>query len=321
MKPLDWLILLCLGITFGASFSMNHLLLTDFGPLTISTLRVGIAACGCWFYLAVSGTAASIPAGSVTKVLMLGIFQFSLPFAVLPISQVHITSSVAGIANAMTPVAVVGLSLLVGGGEKLNIAKFLGIFCGVFGTSALVWDSGEHQGSDPRFVFFAVLAPVSYAIALILVKALRELRSDLVITWAATFGFLSILPVAIVVEGLPKAIRPHGIGLITVHGLCLTALPILVLYPLIGRVGAMNASLLTFIAPISAMVIGVAFLGENLSPPQLIGVAFVLIGLMSIDGRIPSRLWMAVNQYATTTRWNLWFFPKDIRNGIGKPTL
>jgi hypothetical protein len=92
MTLAHWSMLVALGTVFGASFGFNEILLSAYGPLTVSAGRVGLI-----------GT--------------FGVFQYAAPFALLPIAQQHITSSSAGIANAMTPVAV-SLSRICGPAES-----------------------------------------------------------------------------------------------------------------------------------------------------------------------------------------------------------
>lgn len=285
MTPKQWAIILVAGIAFGASFGFNQILLDALGPMSISALRIGIGALGCWLWVLARRSGNFRLPDSAGKLALLGIFQFALPFAILPFAQVHITSSVAGIANALTPVATVIVSYLLMTGERVGSHKLLGIAFGVLGTAALVSGGGVQSGSDPVFVLLAITAPFSYAVALNLAKQLRVSDPVLAITWAMTFGFVFIAPIALAFEGLPGPVGSATVVTLATLGIGLTAIPFLVLYSLMAVVGAVNVSLVTYIAPVSALLIGVVIFGDNLVVSHLLGIVFIMSGLVAIDGR------------------------------------
>lgn len=141
MKPADWIIILIAGTAFGAPFGLNELLLREIGPLTISALHIGIAALGCWAWMLTRPNAELARANSTPRLTLLGLFQFTLVFALLPYGQMHITSSVAGIANALTSFATLDLSIMLVTGECVTSAKSLGpafgAMCAVAPVSSL----------------------------------------------------------------------------------------------------------------------------------------------------------------------------------------
>lgn len=290
MKPTDWLVILIAGCAFGASFGLNELLLAELGPLTISALRVGIAAVGCWVWLLARERHALTQAVVTSRLALLGVFQFALPFALLPFAQMHITSSVAGIANALTPVATLIVSLVLVTGERVGAAKLFGLGFGALGAFVLVSGNSYETGSDPLYVLLAVLATFSYALALNIAKGLGGVSATVAITSSLTFGFAFIAPVAVLVEGVPGSISPKTIASISVLGLVLTAVPFMVLYTLMQRVGAINVSLVTFVAPVSALGIGILLFDEALTAASFGGVIFVFVGLLCVDGRLAGRL-------------------------------
>ena len=107
MTLAHWSILIALGAVFGASFGVNEILLSRYGPLTVSAGRVALGAIGCWLWVIATRRRVHLVDATLSGILVFGVFQYAAPFALLPIAQQQITSSAAGIANAMTPVAVV----------------------------------------------------------------------------------------------------------------------------------------------------------------------------------------------------------------------
>ena len=300
MKPTDSIIILVAGTAFGATFGLNEILLTELGPLSISALRVGTAAIGCWDWMLAQDRAALAQGRATPRLALLGLFQFALPFALLPFAQLHITSSVAGIANALTPVVTLVVSLVLVTGERANAAKVAGLGFGALGAIVLVSGNGHETGSDPRYVLLAVLTTFSYAFALNIARTLGRISPTVAITWALTFGFVLIAPLALLVEGVPEIPSPTTLASIMTMGLGLTAIPFMVLYALMQRIGATNVSLVTFVAPVSALAIGALLFDETVTSANLIGVFLIILGLIAVDGRL---LRDGLTSYALLSRY------------------
>lgn len=293
MPTCYWIILIALGYTFGASFAFNETLRHDFGALTISGFRVGIGALGCWIWLLLSGKQVLFPRPVLAGLFILGAFQYAIPFAVFPFAQTQIASSVAGIVGALTPVLVVVLSHVWRGGERMTMPKATGVLFGLAGVAILVSGGSDNGVSDWRFVLLAMISPLCYAVALNFVSRFKECDLVVATTWAMTGGAVLIVPFALAVEGVSAAAIPENFVSLAVFGFGLTSLPFLVLYSILPRIGATNVSLVTFVAPVSSLLIGAWILHEPTGPMQLIGVAFILAGLIVIDGRVPRALWWA----------------------------
>jgi drug/metabolite transporter (DMT)-like permease len=286
-----WIILAAIGAAFGASFAFNEVLLEVYGPLTVSALRLGLGALGCWAWVAAAGRRVRVAPGLLAGLVVLGVFQYAAPFALLPLAQQHITSSAAGIANALTPAAVVVISHLWPGGERATRNRLLGVALGVAGIAVLATRGAETGGSDPRFVVVAVGAPVCYGIALNIVRRFRALDPVTVTAWAMSGGAVAIAPVALAVEGIPA--MPGGPGVVAALatiGFGLTTATFLVMYAILPRVGATNLSLVTFVAPLSATCIGAVALHETIGVGHVAGATLLLAGLVVIDGRLLSLL-------------------------------
>ncbi|TPE52676.1 DMT family transporter [Amaricoccus solimangrovi] len=285
-----WLILVAIGAAFGVSFAFNHVLLAHYGPLTVSALRVGIGAAGCWTWVLATGRSAALPPITVAGIALFGVFQFAAPFAVLPLAQQHITSATAGIANAMTPAAVVMISHLWPGGERATLGRLAGVAFGIAGIAILATRGGAETHSDPRFVLLALGAPACYAIALNLVRRFRGLDPVVLTAWALTGGGLAIAPLALAADGLPAAPGASTLAALLAVGIGLTSVAFIAMYAILPRVGATNLSLVTFVAPISATCVGALAFGEVIGGGHLIGMGLILAGLVTIDGRLPRHL-------------------------------
>lgn len=286
MSFTHWFILIMLGAAFGSSFCFNEILLSVYGPLTVSALRVGVGALGCWAWIIASGRRANLGTVSLLGVAIFGVFQYAAPFAFLPLAQQHVTISIAGITNAMTPVAVVVISQFWPGGERVTLARLFGIGFGVCGMVILITQGGASGESRPSHILVAALAPVCYGIALNLVRRFRAIDPVVLTAYAMTGGALAILPLAFTVEGVPTIPSPGMAGALTILGIGLTTVAFLIMYSILPKVGATNLSLVTFIAPISAAMIGAMLFDETLDASHFVGMGLILSGLVAIDGRV-----------------------------------
>ena len=106
-----------------------------------------------------------------------------------------------------------------------------------------------------------------------------------------TGAALAAAPVAFIFEGAPIITRSETLWAALAIGLLPTAFNFQVMYRILPRVGATNFATTTFIAPISALIIGVTVLGETILPVQIIGMLVIFFGLFFIDGRI-RQIWL-----------------------------
>ncbi len=286
MSAKHWFLLFAIGTCFGSSFAFNEVLVADYGPLTVSAGRIGFGAMACWVWLAISGQSAVVERRYLPWIVVIGIFQFAAPFAVLPLAQEHINSSTAGVANAMTPVAVLVISHFWPGGERATKRKVVGSALGLTGIVMLTLGESLQFSDDATYVALAVLAPVCYGVALNAGRYFRDLPARVWLTWAMTFGSVTIVPIAIIVDGVPARPDVTALAAFATFGIFLTAIVFLVMYSILPKVGPMNLSLVTFFAPVSALIIGYAVMDEQLTRMDLLGTSLVLWSLIVIDGRV-----------------------------------
>lgn len=285
MSLRNWFWIVFLGFAWGASFFFNEILLREVGPVSVAALRVGSGALACWGFLLATGRSPRLSAPVLGQIAVLGLTMFALPFVIYPIGQTHITSGAAGIINAMTPIMVVILSHFWPGGEKATVLKSLGVVCGFAGIVILALPAlGE--GSRLFGILFTVLAPVCYAFALNWVRRLAGIDQRVMLTWGLTFATLFAAPVALIVEGLPASFSGQAWAAMMAIGPVLTAAAFIMFYWLLPQVGATNISTLTFIAPVSALILAAFVLGEEMLPSYFIGMAAIFAGLLLIDGRV-----------------------------------
>jgi drug/metabolite transporter (DMT)-like permease len=287
MPDRDWIIIIILGIGWGTSFFFNEVLLREMGPLTVSFARVATAALFCWAWVFLTGRQPWPDKRALPQLAIMGTAMFALPFAIYPIGQQYVASGVAGIVNAMTPVMVVIVSHFWPGGEKATFIKSLGIASGFAGIVLLTLRAVVDGDQSSLFgTLLILLAPVSYAFAMNYVRRLHAIDTTVMVAWAFSFAALLMLPISLVIEGIPPVISPVTWASIAILGGVLTGASFIVAFRILPRAGATKTSTVTFIAPISALLIGYFVLKEDLGPLHFAGMASIFLGLFLIDGRL-----------------------------------
>ncbi|MCF6344013.1 MAG: DMT family transporter [Devosiaceae bacterium] len=292
MNITNWLWIILLGIIWGFSFPFNAILLVELSPLWISALRVGIGALGCWVILFALKKTMPTDLTLLIKIIILGIITYAIPFALFPIAQIHLSSGVASIINAMTPITTVIVSHIWINGERATWSKALGVGAGFAGAAFLAIPALQSGGNSQLWAMvLAFMATIIYAASLNYTRInLPKTDPTALAAIALSGASIAAIPIALIFDGVPSVTKLETWVSLLGIGLVATAFAFQVMYRLLPKVGATNFSVTTFIAPISAIILGASLLGERLQISHFIGMAFIFFGLLLIDGRILKRL-------------------------------
>jgi len=225
---------------------------------------------------------------------LLGIIAYAIPFALFPLAQAHLASGVAAIINALTPMVTAVISHFWIGGERASRTKMAGVGIGFIGAAILVSPALSTGGSSHLWAVMACLgATLCYAISLNITRSFKHIEPTALAAIALTGAAVVSVPIAFAAEGVPVMTRPETWGAALAIGLLSTAFTFQIMYRILPRVGATNFATTTFIAPISALILGVTILRETILPIQIIGMVVIFVGLLFIDGRI-RKIWSRV---------------------------
>jgi len=287
MSLRDWALIILLGAIWGCSFVFNAVLIREIGPLWVTSLRVAIGALGCWAFLLALRKPVPRDPRLWLQLGALGIVAYAIPFALFPLAQAHLASGIAAIINALTPMVTAVISHFWIGGEKASPTKFTGVFIGFAGAAILVSPALGAGGSSQLWAIAACLgATLCYALSLNITRSFKHVEPTAFAAIALTGAAIVATPVAFLAESVPVMTRPETWGAALAIGLLSTAFTFQIMYRILPRVGATNFATTTFIAPISALIIGVSVLGETILPIQILGMLVIFFGLLFIDGRI-----------------------------------
>lgn len=287
MAPLDWLMLIGLSFLWGGAFFLNKIALAELPPLTVAFARVGIAAV---ILLAIAWMRDELrPVRTAWPTfILLGLVNSAVPFALIAWGQTHIASGLAAIINATVPLFAVLIANATTEDDKLTRERLIGLGCGLIGVIVMIGPGalrglGLHVAGELACLTAAAL----YAAGTVYARRLRSLTPNTLgagQTGAATL--LLLAPVAFLDQPWALAL-PSARGLVVLVGLgaLSTALAYLLYFRILARAGATNTTLVTFLIPVTAVLLGVMVLGERLEAHQLAGMAAIAAGLLALDGR------------------------------------
>jgi drug/metabolite transporter (DMT)-like permease len=295
MSGLQWGWLVGLSVLWGGSFFFNKIAVAELPPLTIAAARVTIAALALWAAMAATRTAAPGAPRVWGAFAVLAILNNVIPFSLILWAQARLPSGVASILNAMTPIFTVLAAHVLTSDEKLTPGRAVGVALGFGGVVALAGPAATAGLSADLLPQLACLgAALSYAFAGIYGRRFRAigLPSIAVAAGQLTMAAVLLIPLACLFETPWTLAAPSAkaAGAVVAVALASTALGYLVFFKLLASGGATNVALVTFLIPVSAILLGVGLLGERLEPRHFIGMALIGAGLAAIDGRLWRKL-------------------------------
>jgi drug/metabolite transporter (DMT)-like permease len=290
LGPRDWALLTALSLLWGGSFFFVEVALDALPPFTLVLLRVALAAAALHLFLRVSGL--GMPAGWRVWAAFfgMGLLNNAIPFTLLVWGQTQISSSLASILNATTPMFTVLVAHAATRDERITGGRLLGVVIGFAGVAVMLGpDALAGLGDDLLAQIACLGAALSYAFAGVFGRRFKRMGVKPVQTAAGqvTASSLLLLPLALLVDR-PWALALPGLDVwAAVVGLALlsTALAYILYFRILSTSGATNLLLVTLLIPVTAILLGVMILGERLEPEHLGGMALIALGLAAIDGR------------------------------------
>ena len=293
MTARDWLMLVALAGVWGASYFFGKVAVADIGPLTVVFGRVLLAAAILHAVIRLRGVSIPTTREAWISFFVMGAINSAIPYTLIFWGETRISSGLAAILTAMVPIFTVIVAHLVTVDEKLTAGKVAGIGLGLAGVLVIMADDLDGLTAGSGLAKLAVIgATISYAFSGIYGRRLKG-RPPLELAWgqmcAAT---VLLLPLVLIVDRPWATAAWEMDAVLSVLALAIfsTALAYLVFFRLLARVGATNTSLVTFLIPVSSLLLGFLFLDEALVAVQLLGMLLIVAGMAVIDGRLVQRV-------------------------------
>lgn len=284
-----WLVLGAIACIWSGSFFFNAIALRDLPPFVIVWCRVAIASIALLPVLRLLGLALPRDAGSWAHFVLLGTLNSALPFALIVWGQREVSSGLAAILNATTPLFGV-LVAHVASDERAMANRLVGVLIGIVGVAWMIGPDAASGRATLPGELACLVASFSYACGSVYTRTLtRGGLPPMTLATGQMIGAAAVLLFPALLLDRPWLLAaPSGATLFTLAGLGVlsSAVAYWLFFRLIAGPGATTAQLVTFLVPIGALLLGTLFLGEHVLPRHLAGMATIGCALALIDGRV-----------------------------------
>jgi drug/metabolite transporter (DMT)-like permease len=271
----DWALLATVGTIWGSSFLLMAIGLEWFRPGLVTVLRILFGGALLW----------SLPGSRRVRIapedrpalLVLAVTWVAIPFTLFPLAQGSVNSAIAGMLNGAAPIftAVVATILF----RKAPASRqLLGIPIGFLGVAAIAASTADQGSSELIGVILVLIATVCYGVAFNVAAPLQQKYGSLPVM-ARIMGIGAVLTAPIGLWAVPgSGFSWASLVAVAAVGLLSTGVAFVLMGRLVGHVGATRASIVGYLIPIVALILGVLFRGDHVEPIAIAGVALVVIG-------------------------------------------
>jgi drug/metabolite transporter (DMT)-like permease len=282
-----------LALIWGASFLFIKVAVRDMSPATLVLLRAAAGLATLALILA-ARRQTPVPAGTRHRLLpftIMAVFGSALPWFGFGFGELSISSALASILNATTPLWTAVFAYWVTPAERPSGLNYMGVAVGFLGTGILI--APDLIGQPLRATTIGTLAVAGaaacYAVAaLVQRRRLRGVSPLQVAFWQLAFTVPLALVVAIPTIGATH-LHPASVLSIIALGAGGSGIAYLLYYYMMNTLGATRATTVTFLLPVTAVFWGATLLHEALTVPILVGMTVILLGVFLTSRLQPRR--------------------------------
>jgi drug/metabolite transporter (DMT)-like permease len=281
MSRRGWLLFAAMGVIWGIPYLLIKVAVADLSPASLVLLRTATGALLLLPFAAARGALAPLRAHWRWVLVYTGV-EVAVPWMLLSDAERHISSSLAGLLVAAVPFVGSLLALVTGCDDRLDTRRLSGLLIGFLGVATLVgFDvSGGSLGAIAEIAVVTVgyaLGPMIIVRRLGGVPAVGVVAASLVLT-AIAYAPVGVLQLPHSAPSIQVVLAVAGLGVVC------TALAFVLFFMLIGEVGPVRATVITYVNPAVALTLGVLVLGERLTAAAGAGFALILVGMFLATG-------------------------------------
>jgi len=289
-KPSKWLPgFIALGLVWGLSFLFVELALISFSPIGIAFLRGLLGAVSLLVLVAVTRQKLPRVWRHWLHISIVAVLLNAAPGFLFALGQETVSSSIAGVINATTPLMTVLIIISFFRDQTPTFDQFLGIVVGFFGILLVMEIFSSSNQASVAGVITLLMATLCYGLAMPYAKRfvspLPYSPYVLAASQVSASAALTALP-AILWGITHDAITGTSLAGIALLGVLGTGVAYVWNYRNIELAGSVVASSVTYITPVVAVIAGVLVLGDQLSPSQVAGGILIVLSALLVQGRL-----------------------------------
>ena len=282
MSRRGWVLFVAMCVIWGCPYLLIKVAVEELAPSTLVLARTVLGA-GLLLPFVVARGQLRLVLARWRPLVAFALIEICVPWLLLGMAEQRLSSSLTGLLVATVPLVAAVLVRFDPGHDRLDPRRYAGLLVGLLGVAALV---GFEVGSGDLLAAAAVGAvAVLYAVGpLVLSTHLADLPAPGVI--AAALGLAAVLCLPAGVAQAPTTWpSAEVVASVLILGVVCTAIAFLIFFALIAEVGATRSTVITYVNPAVAVLLGAAVLGERLTLATGIGFALIIVGCLLATGR------------------------------------
>jgi drug/metabolite transporter (DMT)-like permease len=285
VRPRELAVLLLLGATWGSSFLFIKVGVEDLSPVMLVEARMLLGA--ATVVIAAYALGLSLPRSRRLwlDVTIMAILSNVVPFALIAWAEEHIASGTASVLNASMPLFTAMLAPFFITDEGMTMPKAAGVLTGFAGVAVFSGADLTDIGSNALGDLAAVAAAACYAIGAVFARLRFSGQHPLSLSAGQLVsGLLLLTPVAAVV-GVREGVSLHvdsGLSILAL-GVVNTGFAYVMYLWLLAESGAVKASLVTYVIPVTGLLLGWAVLDESIGPTAIAGLLLIVAGIALVN--------------------------------------
>lgn len=277
--------LVALGWIFGSSFLFVKVIVEDISATELVTARLFLGAATLAALMLILRRGPRVSPTALAGFAALGVFESVIPYTLIAIAEVKIDSGVASVLVSTMPMFTVAFAAALPE-ERLAPRGFLGLGVGFLGVVVLTGgDIVNVTSSNTLAMLAVVVAAASYGVAAVIARHLLKTQDAIPLTGSQmAIAAVMSLGVTLVFEGTPNygALHTDSALALIALGIPCTAGAFALYFWVVGQLGSVKSSLVTYIVPVAGLLLGWAVLGEEIGLSTVVGAILIGIGVTGV---------------------------------------
>ncbi|MBY3596420.1 DMT family transporter [Rhizobium bangladeshense] len=280
----ELVLLLVLATLWGSSYTFIKIGVETIPPVTLIAVRTLIA--GAILLAVLRHRHVRLPSDRATWRLFVvqACLNSVIPFTLIAWAEQSVDAGLAVILNSATPIFTFLLTVSMTRHEQVAVRKLFGVVAGLAGICLVVGvEALGGLGESLMAQLAIILATICYAGAAIFSKNFRGLDPGVPAAGSLISGAVILMPISLVVDR-PWALDPSAASVLALLALSAfsTALAFTIYFRLVQTLGSVGTTSQAYLRVPIGVAIGIAFLGERLSPTAWIGLICVILGVIAM---------------------------------------
>ena len=287
MTTKNWIKFFLLSIFWGSNFLWIRIIVTDIGPFFLVFFRVLFAFLTILIYIIISKTKIILTWRKFGISVVLGFFNVTLPFLSTSWAEQFISSGLAGMISSTYPLFALLFAAIILPQERLSWFRAVGLligFCGVVILTSIGFTK-VNSTNILQGVIVMLIAPISYSIAIIFAKITTRFMD--IIEQSLGQIFFALITVSLSTILFESHLRlPSQLSIwmgLLLLGVFYTGVGTILYFSLLNSAGITITSLIAYISPVIAVILGILILSEAFTWQLIVGGFLVIIGLIWVN--------------------------------------